>query len=93
MEVAKNAKVKLSELLLAWFVPEVHARVLQKTLQANKVYFTKYKYLVSHGFPCQATTQLKKQEPKRQILKQQQPNEEIFSSMLVSLMKQPLSQL
>lgn len=52
MKAVNDAKVKGSELLLAVFVPEVNARILQKTLQANKVSFTKYKHFLSLGFLC-----------------------------------------
>lgn len=81
MKAVNDAKVKGSELLLAVFVPEVNARILQKTLQANKVSFTKYKHFLSLGFLCQAMT-LKKQKPKTQILRQEQSNEEILCYML-----------
>lgn len=57
MKVVNDAKVKLSELLLAVFVPEVNAKILQKTLLANMVSFTKYTHFFSLGFSLLGLTQ------------------------------------
>lgn len=56
MKVVNDAKVKLSKLLLAVFVPKVNAKNLQKTLLANKVSVTEYKCSFSLGFLCEAVT-------------------------------------